>query len=196
MANQEQQNIGIVGTQPQQQIKVLSPIAWGKKHNKPAQMVYSWLREGKLPTECIYQDVMTGRQMLIEDAMDAWYEQRQAAKSGQTTTKYVNKPEQILGLMVEWFDKAGQKPIAEALKKVHDEIVKEAEQDAHEAAASESAANSAENLNQAAATKTPEPELPQANPPTIPIKPAELNKPADVNKPVESNKPHHNNNHK
>lgn len=105
----------------------LSPIAWAKKYDKPAQMAYSWIRTNTIPEECLYRDPHTNRVLLIEDKMDAWYAERIAARTSSTVgavhNRPVGDPAAILEMMIGWFDDAGRKDIATDLKKVHEGIV-------------------------------------------------------------------------
>lgn len=104
---------------PQVVIQVMSPIAWAKKHGKAAQMVYGWLRENKIPKDCIHVDPTTQRQFLVETAMDAWYAARQASKT--VSTHHVpaqQNPLEILSLMIGWFKAANNDDIADSLQEV------------------------------------------------------------------------------
>ena len=109
-------------------ITTISPIAWAKKHDKAAQLVYGWLRQGKLPAECIYEEANTGKRYLIEEEMDIWYNEHQAnlaARSAGGSSVAKKDPQAILKMVISWFGEAGHDKIAEDLQKVYDKKVAE-----------------------------------------------------------------------
>ena len=140
MNNQDNKTNGGVAVLEQPVQKVLSVIAWGKKHNKQPQQIYGWLREGKVPETCIYHDPVTGRQLLIEEPMDAWYETRSNQRAANPNRKHLTKPTHILASMIGWFEAAGQKQLADDLQPILNTLVEEEVREEAEAKAAADAA--------------------------------------------------------
>lgn len=105
--------------------KLVSIYQFSKLAGKPAQYFYGLHREGKIPAEIIVMDEMKGQPMLKLEEAQAWYLARKnAPKSNNQPVQMVQglQPNDILGLLVEWFDKAGKKAVSRDLKKVLDQI--------------------------------------------------------------------------
>lgn len=135
-------------------ITTISPIAWAKKHSKAAQLVYGWLRQGKLPAECIYEEANTGKRYLIEEEMDIWYNEHQAnlaTRSAGGSSAAKKDPQAILKMVISWFGEAGHDKIAEDLQKVYDKKAAEMPVEAVPAPSEEAVAPVAEETPEASA---------------------------------------------
>ena len=101
---------------------LVSIYQFAKLMGKPAQYFYALHREDKMPEEILEYD-MTNKPLLRVEEATKWYEERQTAPRGQAVMGM--DPNQILSLLITWFDQAGKKDLSEALKKVQEANLKD-----------------------------------------------------------------------
>ena len=95
---------------------------FAKLMGKPAQYFYALHREDKMPADILEYDNNDKPYLKLEAATE-WYEKRQSAPRGSVAVGM--DPNQILSLLITWFDQAGKKDLSEALKKVQEANLKD-----------------------------------------------------------------------
>lgn len=94
----------------------VSPIRFAEIIGKNPQQVYSWMKQNKIPESCIYEDMFTGRKMLVLDKVTEWYNNKPSrSTTTNTATRLVGNPSDVLEMMVGWFKEAGQEQLANDL---------------------------------------------------------------------------------
>lgn len=101
---------------------LVSIYQFAKLMGKPAQYFYALHREDKMPADILEYDNNDKPYLKLEAATE-WYEKRQSAPRGQQVGGM--DADQILSLLITWFDQAGKKDLSEALKKVQEANLKD-----------------------------------------------------------------------
>lgn len=98
----------------------VSPIKFSEIIGKKPQQVYTWLRENKIPADCIQEDMFSDKKLLILDKTLEWYNNRQTRTSSPVNpVQFVQQdPSKLLEMMIGWFVQAGQHTLADDLGEV------------------------------------------------------------------------------
>lgn len=97
----------------------VTPIQFSKEIGKNPQQVYQWIRENKIPEECLVQDTISGKKVFVREQIETWYQNR-PTRSGSTnnTVRLTQDPTMILEMMVGWFKESGHEELSGDLEKV------------------------------------------------------------------------------
>lgn len=98
----------------------VTPIQAAKVLGKQPQVIYGWIRTGKLDDTILKVDSMSNKPFVHLENLQTWMASRPARATGGSSVQIKQKPEELLQMMIGWFTEAGQDGLAADLQKVFD----------------------------------------------------------------------------
>lgn len=106
------------------QTNLISVYKFATEKGIRPQYMYSKMREGKVPNDCYVVDARTDQAFLIKDKAEAWYDdvlnarEERAIKQSNKPVQLAGDPKMLLETVIGFMEEAGQKKLANDLKKV------------------------------------------------------------------------------
>ena len=96
----------------------VTPIQAAKELGKQPQVIYGWIRTGKLDDTILKYDGLSNKPFVHLENLTAWMATRPVRTASTAKPTVKQNPNELLHMMITWFEEAGQTKLADDLKKV------------------------------------------------------------------------------